>query len=85
MAVASQVVCRFAARRRSALADRKEPVVEDKSNVQEVPEVAVEPKKVRKSIPQRAGAAGKAAIAYLATGSIGVAVVVFIVAKLAGC
>ena len=59
--------------------------MEDKSNVQEASEVAREPEKVRKSIPQRAGAAGKAAIAYLATGSIGVAVVVFIIAKLAGC
>jgi hypothetical protein len=57
--------------------------VEDKSNIQEA--VAAEPKKARMSIPQRAGAAGKALIAYLATGSLGVAVVVFIIAKLAGC
>jgi hypothetical protein len=59
--------------------------VEDKSNVQEEVAFAAKPKAARRSIPQRAGAAGKAAIAYLATGSIGVAVVVFIVAKLAGC
>ena len=58
--------------------------MEEKSNAQEMTE-ATEPKKVRQSIPQRVGAAGKALIAYLATGSIGVAVVVFIVFKLAGC
>lgn len=33
----------------------------------------------------RKGAAGKALIAYLATGSIGTAIVVFIIAKVAGC
>jgi hypothetical protein len=48
-------------------------------------EQEVAPAKVRQSIPARVGAAGKALIAYLATGSIGVALVVFLVAKAMHC
>jgi hypothetical protein len=60
--------------------------VEDKSNVQEVAEVPAEPKKkVRKSIPQRAGAAGKALLVYLGTGSIGAALVAYLIFRAAGC
>jgi hypothetical protein len=41
--------------------------------------------KTRVSIPARAGAAGKALIVYLATGSIGAALVAFLLFKGAGC
>jgi hypothetical protein len=58
---------------------RKEPAVQDISTLTS-PEG-----KQRQSIPARAGAIGKGIIAYLLTGSLGVAVVVFIVAKLMGC
>jgi hypothetical protein len=64
---------------------RKELVVEDKSNVQEMPEVAAKPKKLRKSIPQRVGAAGKALLVYLGTGSIGAALVAYLIFRAAGC
>jgi hypothetical protein len=71
-------------------AGRKELVVEDQSNVQEAVEVVIEPKtaeptKVRKSIPQRVGAAGKALIVYLGTGSIGAALVAYLIFRAAGC
>ena len=65
---------------------RKEPVVEDKSNIAEAAAEAVEePKKARKSIPQRAGAAGKALLVYLGTGSIGLALVAYLIFRGAGC
>ena len=39
----------------------------------------------RPSIPARAGAAGKAFIVYLATGSIGVALLAFLLFRGIGC
>jgi hypothetical protein len=39
----------------------------------------------RVSIPARVGAAGKALIVYLATGSVGAALVAFLLFKGAGC
>jgi len=59
--------------------------VEEKSNVQEAAEVPEAPKKVRKSIPQRVGAAGKALLVYLGTGSIGAALVAYLIFRAAGC
>jgi len=41
--------------------------------------------KPRMSIPARVGAAGKALIVYLATGSIGAALVAFLLFKVMGC
>jgi hypothetical protein len=41
--------------------------------------------KVRQSIPARAGAAGKAFIVYLASGSVGLALVAFLLFKGMGC
>ena len=61
--------------------------MEDKSNVQETAaaEVVAEPKKSRKTIPQRVGAAGKALLVYLGTGSIGAALVAYLIFRAAGC
>ena len=59
--------------------------MEEKSNVQEVADVPAEPQKVRKSIPQRVGAAGKALLVYLGTGSIGAALVAYLIFRGAGC
>lgn len=42
-------------------------------------------KTVRPSIPARVGAAGKALIVYLATGSVGAALVAFLLFKGVGC
>ena len=39
----------------------------------------------RPSLPQRVGAIGKAFLVYLGTGSIGVAIVAFIIFKMMGC
>jgi hypothetical protein len=64
-------------------AGRKEPAVEEHDIVHE-PEVNEQPKK-RKSIPQRVGAAGKAALVYLGTGSIGAALVAYLIFRAAGC
>jgi hypothetical protein len=47
------------------------------------PEVAATPKKM--SIPARAGAAGKALLVYLGTGSIGAALVAYLLFKGMGC
>jgi hypothetical protein len=71
----------------SSLVDvgRKEPLVEDKLNIEDTVEPVEEPKKVRKSIPQRAGAAGKALLVYLGTGSIGAALVAYLIFRGAGC
>lgn len=41
--------------------------------------------KVRQSIPARAGAAGKALLVYLGTGSIGLALVAYLVFHSMGC
>ncbi len=41
--------------------------------------------KPRMSIPARVGAAGKALIVYLATGSVGAALVAFLLFKVMGC
>jgi hypothetical protein len=38
-----------------------------------------------KSIPARAGAAGKALIVWLASGSLGLAIVAFLLFKMMGC
>jgi hypothetical protein len=65
------------------MARQKGPAVQETST--EPTEREVAPPKVRQSIPARAGAAGKALIAYLASGSLGVAIVVFIIAKMMGC
>jgi hypothetical protein len=43
------------------------------------------PEKARPSIPARAGAIGKALLVYLATGSVGVALVAFLLFKGMGC
>ena len=43
------------------------------------------PAKSRPSIPARAGAIGKALLVYLATGSVGVALVAFLLFKGMGC
>ena len=40
---------------------------------------------VRQSIPARVGAAGKALIVWLASGSLGLAIVAFLIFKMAGC
>ena len=47
--------------------------------------VETKPAKIRQSIPARVGAAGKALLVYLGTGSIGVAIVAFLIFKVAGC
>lgn len=61
--------------------------MEETTNVQEKAETTPvqEAKKVRKSIPQRVGAAGKALLVYLGTGSIGAALVAYLIFKGAGC
>ena len=41
--------------------------------------------KPRMSIPARVGAAGKALIVYLASGSVGLALVAFLLFKVMGC
>ena len=46
---------------------------------------AAAPATVRPSIPARAGAIGKALLVYLGTGSIGVAIVAFLIFKGMGC
>jgi hypothetical protein len=48
-------------------------------------EVTRQPQPIRPSIRARAGAAGKALIVYLATGSIGAALLAFLLFKGAGC
>jgi hypothetical protein len=54
--------------------------------VQETPnEKAAAPVQSRPSIPARAGAIGKAFLVYLGTGSVGVAIVAFLVFKAMGC
>ena len=45
----------------------------------------MESQKQNRSFPQRAGAIGKAFLVYLGTGSIGVAIVAFIIFKMMGC
>jgi hypothetical protein len=59
--------------------------VEDQSNVQEAVQGPEAPEKVRKSIPQRVGAAGKALLVYLGTGSIGAALIAYLIFRGAGC
>ena len=59
---------------------RKDPAVQETSNEQ-----AAAPEKTRMSIPARAGAIGKAFLVYLGTGSVGVAIVAFIIFKMMGC
>lgn len=49
-----------------------------------IPEASPRPN-VRPSIPARAGAIGKALLVYLGTGSIGLALLAFLVFKGAGC
>ena len=44
-----------------------------------------EDKSLRQSIPARVGAIGKALIVYLASGSLGVALVAFLLFKGMGC
>ena len=39
----------------------------------------------RQSLPQRAGAIGKAFLVYLGTGSIGVAIIAYLIFAGAGC
>jgi hypothetical protein len=47
--------------------------------------VESKPVKVRQSIPARVGAAGKALLVYLGTGSIGVAIVAYLLFRGMGC
>jgi len=55
--------------------------VEENSTQLAVTETEKPAAPVRKSIPQRAGAAGKALLVYLGTGSVGLALVAFLVFK----
>jgi hypothetical protein len=59
---------------------QKGPNVQDYSLQSNTPEAPIRP-----SIRARAGAAGKALIVYLASGSIGVALVAFLLFKVMGC
>ena len=59
---------------------RKEPVVQE--NLISDNKNSAKP---RMSIPARVGAAGKALIVYLATGSVGAALVAFLLFKMMGC
>jgi hypothetical protein len=62
------------------MAGQKGPPVPETTTREEAPKL-----KTRLSIPQRAGAAGKALLVYLGTGSIGVALVAYLIFKGAGC
>ena len=59
--------------------------MEENSTQVAVTEPAQPAAPVRKSIPQRVGAAGKALLVYLGTGSIGIALVAYLLFRGMGC